>query len=178
MAMQYDVSSIHLNSTGFGYMGRTRVKGLVVTSAGGTGGTVGIWDTTTALVSATYEQSGNTVTVTKSAHGLVTGQRVGLSFGVASGNSATNGNYTITVLTASTFTITDINSRTIVAGTACSYVANTGTGNSTQWHATFDIPAFAGCTNIVFPGEGILIENALYLTLTPTYITAVTAFYG
>jgi hypothetical protein len=178
MAMQYDVSSIHLNSTGFGYIGRVRVKGLVVTSAGGTGGTVGIWDTETALVSATYEQSGNTVTVTKSAHGLATGQRVGLSFATASGNSATNGNYTITVLTSSTFTITDINSRTIAAGTACSYAANPSSSNSTQWHATFDIPAFAGCTNIVFPGEGILIENALYLTLTATYITAVTAFYG
>jgi hypothetical protein len=178
MAMQYDVSSVHLNSTGFGYMGRTRVKGLVVTSAGGTGGTVGIWNTNTALVSATYEQADTLVTITKSAHGLTTGQRVGLSFAAASGNSATNGNYTITVLTSSTFTITDINSRTIVAGTACSYAANTAYGNSPQWHATFNIPAFAGCTNIVFPGEGILIENALYLTLTATYITAVTAFYG
>ena len=176
--MQTDVSSISLNSTGFGYMGRTRVKGLVVTSAGGTGGTVGIWDTETVLVSATYGQSGNTVTITKSAHGLVSGQKIGISFATASGVSATNGNYVITVLTSSTFTITDINSRTIAAGTACSYAANTGSSNSTQWEATFDIPAFAGCTNIVFPGEGILIQNALYITLTATYITAVTAFYG
>jgi len=178
MTMQYDVSSVHLNSTGFAYVGRTRVKGLVITSTGTTGGTLGVWDTLTALTSATYEQSTTTVTVTKTAHGLATGQKVGLSFAAASGNSATNGNYVITVTGNDTFTITDINSRTIVAGTACSYVANVPGASSTQWHATFDIPAFAGTTTIMFPGEGILIENALYLTLTATYISAVTAFYG
>jgi hypothetical protein len=177
MAMQYDVSSIHLNSTGFGYMGRTRIKGLVISSTS-TGGTVGIWDSNTATVSATYEQAATLVTITKTAHGLVTGQKVGISFATASGNSATNGNYTVTVLTSSTFTITDINSRTIVAGTACSYVANTTSSNSTQWHATFDTAAAAGTTNIVFPGEGILIENALYITMTTTQIPAVTVFYG
>jgi hypothetical protein len=177
MAMQYDVSTIHLNSTGFGFMGRVRVKGMVITSTA-TGGTVGIWDTTTALTSATYEQSGTTVTVTKSAHGLSTGTRVGLSFAAASGNSATNGNYTITVTGTDTFTVTDINSRTIAGGTACSYVANATNNNSTQWHMTIDTAAAAGTTNIVFPGEGILIENALYLTLTTTNITAVTVFYG
>jgi hypothetical protein len=175
--MQTDVSTIHLNSTGFGYIGRTRVKGLVISSTA-TGGTVTIYDSLTASVSATYEQSGTTVTITKSAHGLSTGQRIGVSFATASGNSATNGNYTITVLTSSTFTITDINSRTIAASTACSYVANTTTGNSTQWHMTVDTAAAAETTNIVFPGEGILIENALYVAMTTTNISAVTLFYG
>lgn len=175
--MQYDVSSIHLNSTGFGYIGRTRVKGLVISSTA-TGGTVTIFDSLTASVSATYEQAGTLVTVTKSAHGLVTGQKIGISFAAASGNSATNGNYEITVLTSSTFTITDINSRTIAAGTACSYVANTTSSNSTQWHLTIDTAAAAGTTNIVFPGEGILIENAMYIGMTTTQIPAVTVFYG
>jgi hypothetical protein len=177
MAMQYDVSSVHLNSTGFGYIGRIRVKGLVIASTA-TGGTVNIWDSLTAVTAATYGQSGTTVTVTKVAHGLSTGQRVGISFGIASGNSATNGNYTITVTDVDTFTITDINSRTIAGGTAASYVANTGTGTSTQWHMTVDTAAVAGTTNVVFPGEGILIENALYLTMTTTHIPAVTVFYG
>jgi hypothetical protein len=176
MAMQYDVQTVHLNSTGFAYASRVRVKGLVVTSTGTTGGTVGIWDTSVALTAATYEQSGTTVTVTKSAHGLISGQKVGLSFATASGVSATNGNYAITVLTSSTFTITDINSRTIAAGTACSYAVSEG--SSSPWIATFDIPAFAGCTNIVFPGEGTLVHNSLYMTLTATYISAVTAFIG
>jgi hypothetical protein len=177
MAMQYDVSTIHLNSTGFGYIGRIRVKGLVISSTS-TGGTVTIYDSLTASVSATYEQSGTTVTITKSAHGLSTGQKIGVSFAAASGNSATNGNYAITVLTSSTFTITDINSRTIAASTACSYVANTANNNSTQWHMTVDTAAAAGTTNIVFPGEGILIENALYVAMTTTQIPAVTLFYG
>ena len=174
--MQYDVQSVHLNSTGFGFAGRIRVKGLLVTSTGTTGGTVGIWDTSVALTAATYEQAGTLVTITKSAHGLSTGQRVGLSFGVASGNSATNGNYTITKTGSDTFTITDINSRTIAAGTACTYALSEN--SSGPWIATFDIPAFAGCTNIVFPGEGTLIQNSLYMTLTATYISAVTAFIG
>jgi hypothetical protein len=175
--MQTDVSSIHLNSTGFGYIGRTRIKGLVISSTA-TGGTVTIYDSLTASVSATYEQSGTTVTITKSAHGLSTGQRIGVSFAAASGVSATNGNYAITVLTSSTFTITDINSRTIAASTACSYVANAAGNNSTQWHMTVDTAAAAETTNIVFPGEGILIENALYVAMTTTNISAVTLFYG
>jgi hypothetical protein len=177
MAMQYDVSTIHLNSTGFGYIGRIRVKGLVISSTA-TGGTVNIYDSLVATTAATYEQSTTTVTVTKVAHGLITGQRIGISFAAASGNSATNGNYAITRLTADTFSITDINSRTIVAGTACSYVANTDTNNSTQWHMTVDTAAAAGTTNIVFPGEGILIENALYVVMSATNIPAVTIFYG
>jgi hypothetical protein len=177
MAMQYDVSTIHLNSTGFGFIGRTRVKGLVISGAAA-GGTVTIFDSITASIAATYEQAGTLVTITKSAHGLVTGQKIGVSFAAASGNSATNGNYVITVLTSSTFTITDINSRTIVAGTGCSYVANTGPGTNTQWHLTIDTAAVAGTTNIVFPGEGLLIQSALYLGISATNITAVTAFLG
>jgi len=176
MAMQYDVKSVHLNSTGFAFSGRIRVKGLLVTSTGTTGGTVGIWDTSAALVAATYEQAGTLVTITKSSHGLVSGQVVGLSFASASGNSSTNGNYIVTVLTSSTFTITDINSRTIAAGTACTYALSTN--NSGPWLATFTVPAVAACTNIVIPGEGILVNNSLYITLTATYISSVTAFIG
>jgi hypothetical protein len=175
--MQTDVSTIHLNSSGFGYIGRTRIKGLVISSTA-TGGTVTIYDSLTASISATYEQAGTLVTITKSAHGLVDGQKVGVSFAAASGNSATNGNYAVTVLTSSTFTITDINSRTIVAGTACSYVSNPVGGSSTQWHITIDTAAAAGTTNVVFPGEGILIETGMYVGMTTTQIPAVTIFYG
>jgi hypothetical protein len=101
---------------------------------------------------------------------------VGLSFASASGNSSTNGNYIVTVLTSSTFTITDINSRTIAAGTACTYALSTN--KSGPWLATFTVPAVAACTNIVIPGEGILVNNSLYITLTATYISSVTAFIG
>jgi hypothetical protein len=177
MTMQYDVSTIHLNSTGFGFIGRGRVKGLVIASTA-TGGTVTLFDSTTASVSATYERAGTLVTITKTAHGLVDGQKIGVSFAAASGVSATNGNYAVTVLTSSTFTITDINSGTIAALTGCSYVANPVGGSSTQWHASFDTAAAAGTTNIVIPGEGILIETGLYVGMTTTQIPAVTIFYG
>jgi hypothetical protein len=176
--MQTDVSSVHLNSTGFAYVGRTRVKGMVVSSTA-TGGTVTIWDSTTAAVSATYAQTAYTVTVTLVAHGLASGDRVGISFNTATGVgvSATNGNYTVTVLTSSTFTITDINSRTIAALTACSYVSSSLNGN-TQWSFTVDTAAAAGTTNIVFPGEGMLIESGIYAGMTTTNITAISIFYG
>ena len=178
MAMQYDVSTIHLNQTGFGYIGRTRVKGLLISSTA-TGGTVNIYDTLVApTTGGTYGRSGTTVTVTKSAHGLATGDKVGISFGVGTGGSATNGNYTVTYLTSSTFTITDINSGTITGTPACTFVSNATGSNSTQWHASFDTAAAAGTTNIVIPGEGILIENALYVAMTTTEIPAVTIFYG
>jgi hypothetical protein len=176
--MQYDVSSVHLNQSGFGYMSRTRVKGLVITSTS-TGGSVNIFDSLTAPVtSSTYARTGTTVTVTSTAHGLVTGNLVGIAFGVGTGGSATNGNYTITRTGADTFTLTDINTGSITAGAACNYVSNTTGNNKTQWHGSFDTAAAAGVTNVVFPGEGFLIENALYITMTPTNVTAVTAFYG
>ena len=178
MTMQYDVSTIHLNQSGFGYIGRTRVKGIVI-SCNSSGGTVNIYDSLTAPVTGvTYARSGTTVTVTSTAHGLVTGQKVGISFGVGTGGSATNGNYVITRTGADTFTLTDINSGSITAGAACSYVASPIGGNSTQWHASFDTATAAGTTSINFPGEGILIENAIYALMTATNISAVTIFYG
>ena len=176
MAMQYDVSSVHLNSNGFAFLGRTRVKGMIISSTA-TGGTVNIWDSTTANVAATYAQTAYTVTVTLATHGLATGNRAGISFGVAGGVSATSGNYTITVVDANTFTITDINSRTIAALTACSYVASPSNG-STQWHFAIDTAAAAGTTNVVFPGEGMLIETGIYISMSTTNIPAVTIFYG
>jgi hypothetical protein len=177
MAMQYDVNSVHLNQTGFGFMGRCRVKGLVI-SCNASGGTVNIFDTTVAPVTtATYARTGYTVTVTQTAHGLITGDRVGIVFAVGTGGSATNGNYTITKLTADTFTITDINTGSITGTPGATYVSNVANG-ATQWHGSFDTAAAAGTTNVVIPGEGFLIETSLYITMTATNITAVTAFYG
>ena len=176
MAMQYDVSSAHLNSNGLIYVGRTRVKGLLISSTA-TGGTVNIWDSVTANVAATYEQAATLVTVTLVAHGLATGSKVGIAFNTANGVSATNGNYVVTVLTSSTFTITDINSRTISALTACSFVSANANTN-TQWHFTIDTAAAAGTTNVVIPGEGMLIETGVYISMTTTNIPSVTIFYG
>ena len=178
MTMQYDVQAAHLNTSGYAYVGRCRVKGITVASTA-SGGTLNMWDTLVAPVTGTYGQSGTTVTVTKVAHGLATGDVVGIVFAVdGSGISATNGNYAITRTGADTFTITDINSRTITAPVNCQYVGATGNSNGrTQWHYTLDIPAVVGTVPVVVPGEGMLFENAIYLTMSST-LSGITVFYG
>ena len=166
--MQTDVKAGHLNNTGFVLLGRTRLKALS-TVGSATAGTLDIFDTTTSPVTtATYARSGTTVTVTSTAHGLVTGDVRGFAFASASGLSATNGNYTVTRTGANTFTITDINSGTI-ASTAMSY--------STLWVASYDVGATDVFGNIVLiPGEGVLIQNGIYLLMTN--LTSANIYYG
>ena len=166
--MQTDVKAAHLNNSGYAVLGPNRLKGLA-TVGSATAGTLDIFDTVTVPVSATYERVGTLVTVTKSTHGLATGDVVGLSFATASGSSATNGNYPITVLTSSTFTITDINTGTIAASTACSY--------ATRWVVSYDIGAgdvFGN--NVLLPGEGIKVVNGIYLSMSN--ITSSVVYYG
>ena len=166
--MQTDVKAAHLNNSGYAVLGPNRLKGLA-TVGSATAGTLDIFDTVTVPVSATYERAGTLVTVTKSSHGLATGDVVGLSFATASGSSATNGNYPITVLTSSTFTITDINTGTIAASTACSY--------ATRWVVSYDIGAgdvFGN--NVLLPGEGIKVVNGIYLSMSN--ITSSVVYYG
>ena len=73
--MQTDVKSGHLNNSGFVVLGRNRLKAVSMVGTA-TAGTLDIFDTTTAPVAATYARSGTTITVTKSAHGLATGDIV------------------------------------------------------------------------------------------------------
>ena len=73
-------------------------------------------------VSATYAQSGTTITITKSSHGYSVGDFVVIDFAAG---GATDGNYEIvTVPSSSTFTVTSATSATISAGTSCTYGAN------------------------------------------------------
>ena len=72
--------------------------------------------------SATYGQSGTTITITKSSHGYSVGDFVVIDFAAG---GATDGNYEIvTVPSSSTFTVTSATSATISAGTSCTYGAN------------------------------------------------------
>ena len=71
--------------------------------------------------SATYGQSGTTITITKTAHGYSVGDFVVITF---TAGSATDGNYEITSKTDNTFTVTSATSATISSGTACTYGAN------------------------------------------------------
>jgi hypothetical protein len=156
--MQYDVKGSHFSGSGLAVSGRVRLKNLIYLGTG-TAGSIDIFDTTTAPVSATYARSGYIVTVTKTAHGLTTGQYVGVSYAAASSVSAVAGNYVITVLTADTFTITDLNTGTIAGGTACVY----STGKFlTSYNTGTAVQPFQA----IFSGEGILAQNGVYVVVT------------
>ena len=166
--MQTDVKSGHLNNSGFAVLGRNRLRAVSMVGTA-TAGTLDIFDTTTAPVAATYARSGTTITVTKTAHGLTTGNVVGIAFATASGTSGTNGNYTITVASSSTFTVTDINSGTIAGGTVATY--------SSLWLASYDVGAADLFGNFaLIPGEGLLVKNGIYLNMSN--LTSANIYYG
>jgi hypothetical protein len=132
-----------------------------------------LFDTTTAPVtsSVTYARSGATVTVTKTAHGLSTGNVVGIHFDSNTSQSATDGNYVITVASSSTFTLTDINSGSITS-TAAAYVSGGG-----RWLMTYEIDSTDTFSNApVIPGEGVLAANGIYALMTN--IDSAQIYYG
>ena len=167
--MQTDVKQAHINASGFMVLGRNRVRAISFTGTA-TAGHVSLFDTTTAPVTtATYGRTGATVTVTLVAHGLVTGDVRGFDFAAGTGGTATNGNYTITRLTADTFTITDINSGSITAGASLVY--------GTKWLMSFDVAASDTFNNApIIPAEGVLVTNGVYAQISD--LLAVNIFYG
>ena len=178
MGMQYDVSSVHLNNSGACYVGRTRLKGIALVGTT-LAGTLNLWDSTVAPTVASYGRSGYTVTVASTGHGLTTGQQVGITFSVAGGVSATNGNYTVTVTDANTFTITDINTGTVAALTVCNYVASPFGNNLSPWLTSMDTAAVTGGAQTIFfnpPGEGLVCHQGLWATFNN--MTGLTVFYG
>ena len=168
MTTQYDVKASHLSGTGLMVSGRVRLKNLVYLGTGTAGG-IDLFDTTTAPVAATYARSGYTVTVTKVGHGLTTGQTVGITFAAASSISATAGTYVITVLTADTFTITDLNTGTIAGGTACTYATG-------RWLVGYNTSTGVQPFQVILPGEGVLAQNGIYAVVTN--IVFQTVHYG
>lgn len=170
MAMQYDVKQGHLNSSGFFVLGRNRIKAI---SYFGGGAELVLFDTTVAPVtsSVTYARAGNTVTVTKTAHGLATGDVVGIHFDLNTGVSATDGNYVITVTGANAFTLTDINSGTITS-TAALYVSGVN-----RWLLTYETHATDEFQNSpIIPGEGVLVVNGIYAYMSGMDSTQI--YYG
>lgn len=156
MSMQYDVKQAHLNSSGYFVNYPVRVKGVSFAGAA-TAGYITLFDTSSTPVSSsvTYAQTANIVTVTKTAHGLSTGDVIGIHFLSNSGVSATDGTYSITRTGADTFTLTDINSRSITS-TAAVYAVG-------KWLLTYETVATDIFTNVPFiPGEGIRAETGVY----------------
>jgi hypothetical protein len=89
-------------------------------------------------LSGTYSQTGTTVTVTATAHGLITGNSVYLD--ITSG-TAVDGEYTVTVISANIFTVTQasrttsgnvtVRQNTIRASGNVSSITDNGTGDYT-----------------------------------------------
>lgn len=168
MTMQTDVLSAHLNASGQMVVGRTRLKGLISMGTA-TAGTINFWDATKAPTAVTYGRAGTLVTVTHTAHGLKTGGSIGLTFGAdGSARAATNGNYVVTVLTADTYTVTDINSGTVTPGTAAT--------ENTRWLASYDTNTASDVVTLLIPGEGMLAVNGIYGQMTNQ--TGLTVYYG
>ena len=167
--MQTDVKQAHISGSGFMVLGRNRVRGISFTGTA-TAGYVSLFDTTTApITTGTYGRSGTTVTVTQSAHGLATGDIIGIDFAAGTGGTATNGNYVVSVTNSSTFTLTDINSGSITAGAAMVYAS--------KWLLTYDAAANDSYNNaILIPSEGVLALNGVYAQISN--LTAVNIYYG
>jgi hypothetical protein len=166
---QTPVKQAHLNASGFLVLGRNRVKGISFVGTA-TAGYVALFDTATAPVTtATYGRSGTTVTVTQSAHGLATGDVIGIDFATGTGGTATNGNYVVTVTNSSTFTVTDINSGTITASPAMVYAS--------RWLMSYDVSASDTFNNSPFiPDDGVIAVNGIYAQMSN--LLAVNIFYG
>ena len=170
MAMQYDVKQGHLNESGFFVLGRNRVKAI---SYFGGGGTLVLFDTTVAPVtsSVTYARTGTLVTVSKTSHGLATGDVVGIHFNSNSGVSATDGNYSITRVDANSFTLNDINTGSITS-TAALYVSGVN-----RWLLTYETHSTDEFQNSpIIPGEGVLVTNGIYAYMNA--IDSAQIYYG
>ena len=170
MTMQYDVKTSKIQGSGLMVSGRCRMKqGTII--GNGTAGYIDFFDANTAPIAATYGRSGTTVTVTKTAHGLSTGNKVGIAYVAASGVAPVSGNYAITRVDADTFTITDLNSGTIAGGTVCNYVNNGG-----KWAMGINTGTNLQPFQLLVPGEGVLCEQGIYSLSTNITSTQVT--YG
>ena len=169
MSMQTDVLSVHLHESGFAVNQPTRLKAFGARGTA-TAGQLDIFDTTSVPVAATYGQVGYVVTVTKVAHGLKTGQKVGIAFEAGTGGTPNSGAFTITVLTADTFTVTTLNSRSITAGADCRYALG-------GWVVTIELAAGDSFNNYaLLPGQGILAREGIYVYMLN--LSACNIYYG
>ena len=162
MAMQYDVLSYHNSASGVAVPYRARLKGIVVSPSSSTTLNVGVMNN--VYSTGTYSQTGTTMTVTLTAHGLVTGNSVWLSCTTGDGNSDL---YIVTVTDANTFTVTSSTSES-VSGNVNVY---------TQILTEIDCATGTSFYTLI-PGEGIIGQNGLYVGLPSSGTVTTTIFYG
>ena len=163
MTMQYDVLAKHVSASSTAINFATRLKNFTVTSGTSSLRNAAICDPT-VYKSGTYDRpsADTTVTVTITAHGLTTGDRVFMDFTTGTAN---DGVYTITKLTANTFTVTT--------------AASTATSGNVTFYSVILLEVDTYSTvglPILIPGEGIRCPNGIYVGLGGS-VTA-TIYYG
>jgi hypothetical protein len=160
--MQYDVKSVHMQASGVAVNYRTRLKGSII-SANAAAAARNVVYANNSTQTGTYNIPGSTVcTVTITAHGLTTGDRVWLNF--TTGSGATNNVYAVTVTSPNAFTVT---------------TASLTTNGNVTMYATIlmEVDSYNAAAFTAFiPGEGILAENGIYVGLVANLST--TVFYG
>ena len=162
MAMQYDVKAKHIEASGVAVSFRTRLKGAVVSSDSAAAARTVVFANNVAQT-GTYNIPGSTTcTVSITAHGLATGDRVWLNF--TSGSGTTNNSYVVTKVDANSFTVTT--------------ASLTTSGNVTMYaNILLEVDSYNPVSfPVVIPGEGILAENGIYVGLLANLTT--TLFYG
>jgi hypothetical protein len=159
--MQSDVSSEHMSATGVAVNYRTRLKGAVI-SANTTAATRNVIFANNSTQTGTYNIPGSTTcTVTITAHGLTTGDRVWLDFTTGTGPDNV---YAVTVTGDNTFTVTT--------------TSLTTSGNVTMYKKLLmEVDAYNPTAfSVNVPGQGILATDGIYVAL-PSSVTA-TVFFG
>ena len=162
------IFQVSKRESGFAVLGPHRLKEFSVIGTASEG-KITVYDTDTAPVAGTYAQSGTTVTVTDTDHGLTTGDVVGICFATGTGGTATSGNYSITVTGANTFTITMLNSDTITGTPACNYVANSGANqkNPKRWLMCKGVAAGDSFANaFTVPNSGVITRLGTYFLMS------------
>ena len=161
MAMQYDVKSKHMQASGVAVNYRTRLKGSII-SANAAAAARNVVYANNSTQTGTYNIPGSTTcTVTITAHGLATGDRVWLDF---TSGSAVDNVYVVTKITADTFSVVT--------------ASLTTSGNVTMYSdILMEVDSYNAAAFTAFiPGEGILAENGIYVGLVANLST--TVFYG
>ena len=161
MGMQYDVKSYHNSASGVAVAYRARLKGMLISPTTSVAFNTVIVDD--IAQTGTYGVPGSTTcTVTITAHGLTTGDRVYLDF---TSGTATDDAYVVTVLTANTFTVT--------------VTSATTNGNVTMYAKILTEIDCANGTSFytLIPGEGILATTGIRVFLPSASVTS-TIFYG
>jgi hypothetical protein len=172
--MQTDVLSGHLHQSGYIVLqAPSRIKAVSI-KGGANVAQFDLFSTTTAPVSATYAQANVTITVSKTAHSLAVGDRVGVAFTDGTGGAGFNGNYSVVSLAnANAFTITSPNPANITAGAVCNYVS----GGQASWLMTFELTAADTYQNyFLIPGEGVRAALPTYGLMNN--VSVATVFYG